>query len=249
MKVSIVTIAFNAEETIEDTIQSVLSQSYKDIEYVIIDGKSEDGTLKIIERYQDKIARVISEKDKGLYDAMNKGISHCNGDLIGLLNADDLLAQPDTIEKVVRKISKDGSDALYGDLVYVDKDNTHKVKRKWISKKYKKGAFKWGWMPPHPTFYLKKEMYQYYGKFDLRFKTSADYELMLRMIHKHHIKLSYLPEIMVKMRIGGQSNASIKNRLNANREDKLAWDVNGLKRLPFLNVIKPLSKVGQFFKR
>lgn len=249
MKVSLITISYNAEETIEDTIQSVLNQSYKNIEYIIVDGKSDDNTLNIIDQYKDRITKVVSEKDKGLYDAMNKGISQSTGDVIGMLNADDLLASNDVIQNMVNLFESGNSDAIYGDLVYVDRENTKKIKRKWISKKYKKGAFKRGWMPPHPTFYVKKELYQYYGKFDLRFKTSADYELMLRMIHKHNIKLNYLPEIMVKMRVGGQSNVSVKNRLNANREDKMAWDVNGLKRPLFLSVVKPLSKVGQFFKR
>jgi glycosyltransferase len=249
MKVSLITISYNAEETIEDTIQSVLNQSYKNIEYIIIDGKSNDNTLDIIDRYKDRISKVVSEKDKGLYDAMNKGITHCTGDIIGMLNSDDLLASNDIIENLVKVFTSEKTDAVYGDLVYVDREDTKKVKRKWISKKYKKGAFKRGWMPPHPTFYVRKVLYQYYGKFDLRFKTSADYELMLRMIHKHNIKLSYLSEIMVKMRVGGQSNVSIKNRLNANREDKMAWDVNGLKRPLFLSLVKPLSKVGQFLKR
>lgn len=249
MKVSLITISFNAAETIEDTIQSVINQSYKNIEYIIIDGKSNDDTMSIINRYKNNIATVVSEKDKGLYDAMNKGISHCTGDIIGMLNSDDILANNDTIKNLVALFESEKADAIYGDLVYVDREDTTKVRRKWISKKYKKGAFKKGWMPPHPTFYVRRELYQYYGKFDLRFKTSADYELMLRMIHKHNIKLSYLPEIMVKMRVGGQSNVSIKNRLNANREDKMAWDVNGLKRPLLLSLAKPLSKVGQFIKR
>ncbi len=249
MKVSLITISFNAAETIEDTIQSVINQSYKNIEYIIIDGKSNDDTMSIINRYKNHIATVVSEKDKGLYDAMNKGISHCTGDIIGMLNSDDILANKDTINNLVKLFESEKADAIYGDLVYVDREDTSKVRRKWISKKYKKGAFKKGWMPPHPTFYVKRELYKYYGKFDLRFKTSADYELMLRMIHKHNIKLSYLPEIMVKMRVGGQSNVSIKNRLNANREDKMAWDVNGLKRPLLLSLAKPLSKVGQFIKR
>jgi len=249
MKVSLITISYNAEDTIEDTIQSVINQSYKNIEYIIIDGLSNDNTLNIIEKYKSRISKVVSEKDKGLYDAMNKGISNCTGDVIGMLNSDDLLASPDIIEKLVKVFESEKTDAIYGDLVYVDREDIEKIKRKWISKKYKKGAFKRGWMPPHPTFYVKKELYQYYGKFDLRFKTSADYELMLRMIHKHNVKLSYLSEIMVKMRVGGQSNVSVKNRLNANREDKMAWDVNGLKRPPFLSLIKPLSKVGQFLRR
>jgi glycosyltransferase involved in cell wall biosynthesis len=249
MKISLITVAYNSEETIEETILSVLSQKEIDLEYIVIDGASSDSTCNIIEKYKEHISVFVSEKDEGIYDAMNKGIHLASGDVIGILNSDDVFASNTILEKVNRAFERQNIDALYGDLVYVDRHNLDEVKRKWISGKYSTGDFKKGWMPPHPTFYVKKEVYEKYGVFNLDFSSAADYEIMLRFVHKHKIPLSYLPEIMVKMRQGGQSNASIINRLKANREDKKAWIVNGLKPGPFTLMLKPLSKLGQFIKK
>jgi glycosyltransferase involved in cell wall biosynthesis len=249
MKVTVVTICYNSEETIEATIQSVLAQDYSDLEYVIIDGVSTDGTLAIIDKYKDRISKIVSEKDKGIYDAMNKGVQHATGDLIGILNSDDIYASNSVVSKIVATIEKENSDACYADLVYVKRENTDDVTRYWKSGAYKKGLFRKGWMPPHPTFFVKKEKYNELGVYNIELKTSADYELMLRFIHKNEIKVAYLPEVITKMRLGGQSNLSISNRLEANREDRMAWKMNGLKPAPFMFIRKPLSKVGQFLKK
>lgn len=249
MKISLITVSFNSEETIEDTLISVLGQKNIDLEYIVIDGNSKDSTLSILEKYKDKIDVLVSEPDKGIYDAMNKGLGLANGDVIGILNSDDVFSNDHVLEKVNDLFEKDKSDALYGDLVYVDKDDLSKVKRRWTSGMYVPNSFKKGWMPPHPTFYVKKWVYEKYGNFNLTLRSAADYEIMLRFIHKNQIKLSYLPETMVNMRQGGQSNASLKNRIKANREDKLAWELNGLKPGPLTLIRKPLSKISQFLKK
>lgn len=249
LKVSIITVAFNAEKTIEDTIQSVLNQSYTNIEYIIIDGLSTDGTIDICNTHKDQITTIVSEKDKGLYDAMNKGVSLATGDVIGVLNADDFYENNGVISKIAEYFEADQIDGLYADLVYVDAEDTAKVTRKWVSGEYQENGFLKGWMPPHPTFFVKKECYEKYGGYSLDLKSAADYELMLRMIHKHQIKVGYLPEVITRMRVGGVSNSSFKNRVNANKEDRRAWEMNGLKPNTFTLIRKPLSKVSQFFKK
>jgi glycosyltransferase involved in cell wall biosynthesis len=248
-KVTIITVAYNSEKTIEDTLKSVTNQTYKNIEYIIVDGKSNDDTLKICDKYSAKITKIISEKDKGIYDAMNKGIECATGDIIGILNSDDFYANNQVIDQIVNVFNQYKVDAVYADLVYVDSDDTTKTTRTWISKPYQKNAFLKGWMPPHPTFFIKKKYYDMYGKYTLELKSAADYELMLRMIHKHNIKVGYLPEIITKMRVGGVSNSSLKNRLKANKEDKKAWKMNGLKPNKLTLIRKPLSKIKQFFQK
>jgi glycosyltransferase involved in cell wall biosynthesis len=217
MKVSIITITYNSAQTIEDTIQSVLSQDYSDIEYIIVDGASKDGTLEIIERYRNSISTVISERDKGIYDAMNKGVQKATGDVIGILNSDDFYADTSVISDLVRTMQLAGSDACYADLVYVDRNDTNRIIRSWKSGDYRQGHFLRGWMPPHPTFFVK-----------------------------HAISLSYLPRVITKMRTGGQSNVSLKNRWRANREDRLAWKMNDLQPGYFTLLRKPLSKLLQY---
>ena len=249
MKVSIITVSFNAEETISDTIKSVINQDYENIEYIIIDGASKDKTSSIIKSFGFKVAKFISEPDKGIYDAMNKGLALATGDIIGILNADDIYADTNVISKVVNRFQEDKVEGLYADLVYVKRDDTNKITRYWRSGNYSKGKFLKGWMPPHPTFFVKREIYEKYGNFNLDLRSAADYEIMLRFIHKHEIKITYLPCIITKMRVGGQSNVSLKNRIKANKEDREAWKINGLKPGFFTLIRKPLSKVGQFFKR
>lgn len=248
MKVSIITVVYNNQDTIKDAIESVLNQTYKNIEYIIIDGASTDRTVEIIKSYEDKIDKFISESDKGIYDAMNKGIKLATGDIIGILNSDDFYASNDIIEKAVREFQEKKVDSVYGDLVYTDAKNTNKVIRYWKSKSYKRGLFQKGWHPAHPTFFVKKEVYDKYGLFNFDFKIAADYELMLRFLEKYQISSSYIPEIFVKMRLGGESNQSIKNVIKANIESYNAWKVNGLDINPFQMLLKPLSKLLQFKK-
>lgn len=249
MKVSIITITYNSEATLMDTIESVVNQSYKNIEYIIVDGKSMDNTLSIIDSYKDKISKVVSEKDKGLYDALNKGIALATGDLIGIIHSDDFYINNLVIEKIVKTIEDNNADAAYADLYYVDKIDTNKIFRKWKSGSYKHGMFLNGWMPPHPTFFAKKICYEKFGSFNLDLVSAADYELMLRFIHKHKIKLAYLPEFIIKMRVGGKSNVSLQNRIRANKEDRKAWKINGLNPHLFTLYLKPLRKIIQLFKK
>ena len=246
MKVSIITITYNSAETIEDTIRSVASQDYPEIEYIIVDGASNDHTLEIVERYRNSISQVISERDKGIYDAMNKGIAMATGDVIGILNSDDFYADEKVISDIVRTLQQSNSDACYADLVYVDRLETNRVIRSWKSGEYKPGYFLRGWMPPHPTFFVKRKMYLTHGVYSLDLRSAADYELMLRFIHKHSVSLCYLPRVITKMRTGGQSNVSLKNRWRANREDRLAWKMNGLQPGLFTLLRKPLSKLFQY---
>lgn len=249
MKISIITISFNAEETISDTIKSVINQDYENIEYIVVDGASKDKTVTIVRSFGFKVSQFISEPDKGIYDAMNKGISLATGDIIGILNADDIYADSKVISDVVTKFQEDKAEGLYADLVYVKREDTSKITRYWRSGNYTKGKFLKGWMPPHPTFFVKREIYEKFGKFNLELRSAADYEIMLRFIHRHEIKISYLPRVITKMRVGGQSNVTLKNRIKANKEDREAWRINGLKPGVFTMIRKPLSKVGQFFKR
>lgn len=247
LKISIITITYNSEDTIEQTLQSVIEQSYPNIEYIVVDGKSNDNTLKILETYKSHIQVLLSEKDSGLYDALNKGIALASGDVIGFLHSDDFYVNNAVIQKYADTFLAGDYDAVYSDLFYVDKTDSNKIIRKWKSGLYKKGMFLNGWMPPHPTFFVKKKVYEAYGHFNLDFKTAADYELMLRFIHKHRIRLGYLPEFTVNMRVGGKSNVSLKNRIIANLEDRRAWKINGLTPRFYTLYVKPLRKILQFF--
>ncbi len=247
MKVSIITIAYNAAETIAETIESVIGQDYSNIEYIIIDGASTDDTLDIVEKFKVDVDVLVSERDKGVYDAMNKGIEKATGDVVAILNADDVYANSNVISNAIALLQQENSDSLYGNLQYVDRINPEKIHRDWKSGTYSRSKFKWGWMPPHPTFFVRRKLYDAYGMFNTSLRTSADYELMLRFLYKHEVSVSYLAEVMVKMKVGGQSNASLKNRIKANQEDRMAWKLNGLKPLPFTSVLKPLRKITQFF--
>ncbi|MDG2370730.1 MAG: glycosyltransferase family 2 protein [Flavobacteriales bacterium] len=244
MKISIITVSFNSAQTIEDTIQSVLSQDYNDIEYIIIDGDSSDKTIEIVNRYKADIQYFLSEPDNGIYDAMNKGVKASKGDVIGILNSDDVYENSSVISNIVKSLKN--SDAVYADLVYVQQNNLNHIKRHWKSGKYKIGSFLNGWMPPHPTFFVKKMCYQKYGLYNTSLKSAADYELMLRFIHKNKIKVEYFNGVVVKMRLGGVSNLSFTNRLKANREDRLAWKINNLNPSLFTFLLKPLRKITQF---
>jgi glycosyltransferase len=247
MKVSIITVTYNSAETIEDTLKSVLKQDYSDIEYIIIDGASTDATLAILGKYKDNISILISEKDVGIYDALNKGVQHATGDVVAILHSDDFYAHSQVISDYVKVFTETQAQAVYADLHYVDRVNVSKIVRNWVSGDYKKHSFYWGWMPPHPTFVVKRELYSTLGLFNLKFKSAADYELMLRFVLKGAISIAYLKEVTVKMRTGGQSNITLTNRINANREDRMAWKQNGLRPGFFTLYLKPIRKLFQFF--
>ena len=243
--ISIITVCFNAEPTIERCILSVINQSFSNIEYIIIDGGSTDNTLNIIDKYKHKIKIVVSEADNGIYDAMNKGIKIAKGEIVGMLNADDFFADENILLNVAKAFKLNNPDVLYGDLDYVD--NSNKVIRSWKSGKYSNGIFNWGWMPPHPTFYCKRIYFEKLGYYSLNYGTAADYELMVRFLHLNKLSVFYLKLIMVKMEIGGASNNSIYNRIKVIKNDYKAMVKNGI-MFPLVSIfLKPLRKIVQYF--
>ncbi len=248
MKVSIITIAYNSGKSIADAINSVVSQSYPNIEYIIVDGKSKDNTVEVVKSFGNKISKFVSEPDKGIYDALNKGINMATGDIIGFMHSDDLFAHQDVIAHVVEKFKIKDTDSIYGDLQYVYKEDTTKVLRYWKSGDFSLKQLKLGWMPPHPTLYIKKWVYEKYGGFNIEMGIAADYDSMLRFLGKYKISTQYLPEVMVKMRVGGASNRSLKNIIKKSSED---WDA--IQRNEFGNiftlVFKNLRKITQFINK
>jgi glycosyltransferase len=249
MKVSVITVVYNGSKTIEDCMQSVMAQTYNSIEHIVVDGGSNDGTLQVLRKYRGQIAKCISEPDEGIYDAMNKGIKLATGDIIGFLGSDDFYADENVIRQIVEVIRTNNADCCYGDLEYVAKDNPGKTIRKWRSQSYQEGLFEKGWHPPHPTFFVKKCIFDEYGSFDLRYDIGADYEIMLRFLKKHSIESCYIPSVLVKMRTGGKSNKNLWQIIKANMECYQAWKRNGLKISPFIMIKKPASKLIQYARR
>lgn len=247
MKISIITVVYNNRETIKDAIESVLSQSYSDIEYIIIDGNSNDGTVEIIKEHSEKIAFFISENDKGIYDAMNKGIKVSTGDVIGILNSDDLYQDLTVIEAVMDQFIQDSEiDIVYGDLVYVKSDNTDHIVRKWKSETYYKRYFENGNVPPHPSLFVTSKVYKQAGVFETNYKLAADYELMLRIFKKHNFNSKYIDKVLVKMRLGGATNQSISNIIKQNKEILAAWKNNKLKTPLLIMPLRFLKRLIQF---
>lgn len=239
MKFTLITATYNSAATIATCIASVHHQTHPDIEHIIIDGASKDNTLELIRSMPNRVAKIVSEPDKGIYDAMNKGIALATGEVVGILNSDDLLCDPEAIEKVVRVFEADPSlDAVYADLYYVDQQDTNKIVRRWTSGEKK--PFSKGWHPAHPTLYIKKKVYDAYGLFNLDFSLAADFEIMLRFIEKHQIKLHYLPERFVKMRLGGATNKNLNNIYKQNIECINAFRVN---HLPVNPVLYPFYRI------
>ena len=246
MLVSIITATYNSAATLRDCLQSVAKQSYAPIEHIIIDGASKDDSLSIAQSFAH-IAQVHSEKDQGIYDAMNKGIAHATGDIIGILNSDDFYVDELVIQDIVNVFENSNCDVAYADLQYVDRERTDKIIRTWKSGTMQQHSFLYGWMPPHPTVFVRRKVYEQYGAFNLSLKSAADYEFMLRVLYKEKCPVAYLPKTIVKMRDGGQSNQSIKHRIFANREDKKAWALNGLQPYFFTLLLKPARKLIQYF--
>jgi glycosyltransferase involved in cell wall biosynthesis len=247
MKVSIITAVLNNKANITDTLASVARQSFRDIEHILIDGGSVDGTLEIIQRYPARLARILSEPDTGLYDALNKGIRLSSGEVIGFLHGGDLYAHENVVKRVVEVLEGKNVDSCYGDLQYVEKDNIHKVIRYWRASEYQPGKFKSGWMPPHPTFFVKTKIYEKFQCFNTKFRIAADYELMLRFLEINGVSTHYIPEVLIKMRAGGMSNRNLRNIFWKSYEDYKAWKVNHLKGGLSTIFLKNLSKLPQFF--
>jgi glycosyltransferase len=249
MKVSIITVTYNSGKYLEDCIRSVIMQRYQNIEHIIVDGKSTDNTLDIIKKHESHIAKWISETDRGIYDAINKGIAMATGDIVGLINSDDILVAEDVIECIVKTFEENNVDTVYGDLEYVSASDTNKIMRIWKGRPFNRDRFRYGWMPAHPTFYIKRPLVEKYGYYENHYFTAADYEFMARYLYKNRVSAFYLPKLIVKMRMGGQSNQTIYKRLRANRRDYLAMKKNNIPFAFFVSILKPLIKVQQFFKK
>lgn len=243
MKISIITVSFNSSKTISETIESVLMQDYEDIEYIIFDGQSTDGTQDIIRSYGSRIAKFVSEKDNGLYDAMNKAIDVATGEVIAILNSDDLYATPQTISRVMKTFIEKKVDAVFGDLYYFRTGDTEKSIRYYSAKTFRPEKVKMGFLPPHPAFFVKRSVYEQYGKFDLQFKYASDFDLMSRFLCVQRVSYHYLNEIIVKMRMGGISTNSLSRIIEINKEDMASCRKNGIRTNFFLFHFKYFEKV------
>ncbi len=245
LKISIITVCYNAESTIAACINSVISQDFKNVEYIIIDGGSSDKTINIAKRYEHYIHYLVSESDQGIYDAMNKGIKRASGEVVGMLNADDFFADNGVLSLIADAFKKNDVDTVYGDLDYIDKNGT--VGRRWRSGRFSRRKLKLGWMPPHPTFYCKRQLFEQYGLYRLDYGTAADFELMIRYLYVHRVRTFYINQVLVKMRTGGKSNHNLAGRLKG-----LFFDWKAMRHhqisVPFLAIIaKPARKIGQYF--
>lgn len=246
--ISVITVARNAAATIEETIRSVAEQSHPHIEHIVVDGGSTDGTLEVIQKYRSKIAAFMSEPDKGMYDAMNKGLRLASGDIIGFLNADDVYADSCALETIARTIEGQKVDACYGDLLYIDKNNPDRVVRYWRSQPYHDGLFEKGWMPAHPTFYARRWAYDKFGGYDLAYRYQSDFELTMRFLAVNGVSSAYIPQVLVKMLSGGASRG-LWHILMGNIEAYRACRRHSLRVTPLFIARKILSRLPQFFRR
>jgi glycosyltransferase involved in cell wall biosynthesis len=250
MKISVITATYNSAATLADTLRSINEQTHPEVEHIIVDGASSDGTLELVRSQGRRVATVVSEPDRGIYDAMNKGLRLASGDVVGLLNSDDFLASPDVLATIARAFADPDVDAVYGDLCYVRRELPAQVVRYWRSSPFRPGSFSRGWTPPHPTLYLRRELYDRLGGFDLAYSLAADLELMARYLEVHRVRSLYIPEVLVLMRLGGATNRSIRNVVRGNREIWRALRRHGLARsMAGFVVAKFLSRASQFLAR
>jgi len=248
VKISVITATWNCVATVADCLASVAGQSYTGREHIVIDGASTDGTVAVLEAHRGQLSVLVSEPDGGIYDALNKGIARASGEVVGLLHADDLYADARVLARVAEAFADPRVDAVYGDLVYVAREDTGRVIRYWRAGEYRPGRLRWGWMPPHPTLYLRRALYERLGMFDTRYRIAADYDLMLRMLSRIEGEVVYLPEVLVRMRVGGTSNRSLRHILHKSAEDYRALRasrIGGIGALAWKN----LSKLPQFLRR
>lgn len=245
MKITIITAVYNRETTIRQALESVASQAYANVEHMVVDGASTDDTLSIIDSHLTEKMRIISEPDKGIYDALNKGISAASGDIVGLMHSDDFFAHDDVLAKVAACFERTGVDAVYGDLDYVSARNAHHIVRHWRSGDYQRQSLKWGWMPPHPTLFVRRKVFELFGDYDTSYQIAADYDAMLRWLWKGRVQAAYIPEVLVKMRVGGESNRSLERIFRKSKEDYRALRTNGVGGLGSL-ACKNIRKIPQF---
>jgi len=248
VKVTIITVAFNSAAMIGDTLSSVAAQTHPDIEHLVIDGASRDDTLKVVAEFGSRVAKVVSEPDRGIYDAMNKGLAMATGDLVGFLNADDVFADSGSVAALVESARRTSAHAIYGDLVYVRADDLSSVVRVWRSGVFDRRRLRFGWMPPHPTFYVRREMIQALGGFNVGYRIAADYDFILRCLSESGITVDYIPRVLVRMRTGGASNRSMRALWRKSQEDLQALHRSGVGGIGTL-FCKNVRKLPQFFKR
>ncbi|MEK6788300.1 MAG: glycosyltransferase family 2 protein [Pseudomonadota bacterium] len=247
MKVTLITVCYNSARSIADTLHSVDAQSWPDIEHLVIDGASTDDTLAVVSRYPQPWRRVVSEPDAGIYDAMNKGLALATGTVVGFLNADDVLADSEVIARIA-EAARQGAGVVYGDLCYVSASRPQQVVRYWTSRPFQAALLRSGWMPPHPTFYVRRTLLQSTGGFDVRYRIAADYDLMVRVLLAAEVSIVYLPHVLVRMQTGGASNRSLRNLLQKSCEDA---DIAHRHKLGgwWTVLLKNISKIPQFFKK
>lgn len=246
-KITVITATWNSAQTIQDCLDSVKRQSYQNAEHIVVDGASTDGTVECIEANIESISRFVSERDEGIYDALNKGLKLATGEIVGFLHADDIYQDEDVLARVAQAFEDPAVCAVYGDLDYVLRDNPSKIIRRWRSEPYRPGMLSWGWMPPHPTLYVRREWYERIGFFDTRLKIAADYLSILRLFSNPQFHTAYLPNVLVKMRLGGESNKSLSNIYRKSKEDLNALRESGVGGVGAL-AWKNISKVGQFIR-
>lgn len=249
MKISVVTVCYNSQDTIGDTLRSVATQSHGSTEHIVVDGGSRDATLEVIQTTPHRISSLTSEKDRGIYDAMNKGLARATGDVIGFLNSDDVYANADCLSRIAKVFEDADVDACYGDVLFVKRDDPDQVVRYWQAGVYRPGSIARGWMPPHPTFYVRRKLYEEVGGFDIEYRLQADFEMAIRLVQLRGIRLHYLPQTLVRMRMGGASNASVRNVIAGNLEAYRAARKHRLGVGPLFIVQKVLSRLPQFFSR
>jgi len=250
MKISVITVCYNSADTIRDTIESVVAQDYKDVEYIIVDGGSSDQTLSILRDYEAQITKLVSEPDLGIYDAMNKGLKLATGDIIGFINADDFYSSKQSLSLIAQAFQAEKIEACYGDLIYIDRHHPSRVVRYWRSSDFKAGLFAKAWCPPHPTFYARRSIFERFGHFDLNYKIAADMELMLRFMEVNKIRTRYIPAVLVKMRTGGASDGNLRSILAQNREVFSAFIKHRIKiSAGRFWINKIMARVRQFIMR
>jgi glycosyltransferase involved in cell wall biosynthesis len=250
MLISVITVCYNSAKTIGDTLRSVREQTFENVEHIVVDGQSTDKTLSVVAAEGARVAKLVSEADMGIYDAMNKGIGLATGEIIGFINADDFYASPDALANVAAAFSDPKIDACYGDLCYVSQEDTSTLVRYWKSSDFQSGSFESGWCPPHPTFFVRREVYRLFGGFDLSYKIAADMELMLRFLEVRKIRATYIPAVLVKMRLGGTTNKNLSNIVHQNQEILRALRSHGLKSSVWRLIgCKMFSKGLQFLVR
>lgn len=249
--ISVITAVYNRADSIADCMASFASQTYPDKEQLVIDGASTDNTVEVVKQHLSPQVRLNSEPDSGIYDALNKGVRLAKSDIIGFLHSDDMFGGPDVLARVAAEFDKDPElEGVYGDLVYVAADDPSKTIRYWKSGHYAPGHFLLGWMPPHPTLFLRKSVYERVGEFRTDFDIAADYEFTLRALHVHRMRVKYIPEVFTRMRLGGMSNRSLGNLVRKTRQDLKAWQLNGMGHLgPSAVLLKNVTKLPQFFVR